>query len=62
MIDYATPADRLGTSNDAKRAQWAIGQALIYGLPTEAISILAYECGFNATDIRLITETFTEEA
>jgi hypothetical protein len=42
--------------------QWAIGQCLIYGLPTEAVAILAHECGFNKTDLRMITEAFAEEA
>jgi hypothetical protein len=43
-------------------AQWAIGQCLKHNVPQEAIAVLAYECGFNATDIKIIAETFTEAA
>jgi hypothetical protein len=43
-------------------AQWAIGQCLAHGVPPAAIAILAHECGFNKTDLRMITEAFTEEA
>ena len=43
-------------------AQWAIGQCLIHNVPQAAIAILAYECGFNATDVKQIIETFTEAA
>ena len=42
-------------------AQWAIRQCAIYGVPAQAISILAYECGFNRTDMRAILEELTQE-
>jgi hypothetical protein len=42
-------------------AQWAIGQCLKAGIDPRAIAILAHECGFNVTDVRLLTE-FMEEA
>ena len=53
------------TQDDQQRlaeAQWAIGQCLVHGVPEKAVAILAYKCGFNATDVRIITEAFMEEA
>jgi hypothetical protein len=43
-------------------AQWAIGQCLKHNVPQEAIAVLAYECGFNQTDMKHIIQSIQEAA
>jgi hypothetical protein len=41
--------------------EWAIKQCALKEVSPEAVAILAHECGFNRTDVKLILAELTQE-